>query len=346
MIHVDRGAVAKPPVLDLGNPQSPASKELEKIRQHFTADVPAEAGRLTFNVYKHQAVKDALTELFHGKCAYCESVYAKVQPMDVEHFRPKSGYMLDGKLRKPGYWWLAADWDNLLPSCIDCNRKRKQQGLAGETEAMGKESYFPIDDESRRARAEGAEAEEVRLLLDPCRDRPEELLSFGEQGEVKARAEAGDLERRMVKQSAAVYGLNRSALAASRHQLTLEVGNLISSLSRAATALKQDSSDANRGVLADLLRQFLHKRRDQAPYAGLVRQHTATLEPAMAAFVEHHYGDRLPDGDQPTANTQLLDGDQLPAAEGSVLERFVDVFATPQPALTDTVEEALDAFAF
>ncbi len=326
MIHVDRSAVARPPVLDLGDPQSPASRELEKARQHFA--VQRSTATFHFNVYKHQTVKDALTELFHGKCAYCESVYAKVQPMDVEHFRPKSGYMQGGKLKKPGYWWLAADWDNLLPSCIDCNRKRKQQSLEGETEAMGKESYFPIDDEGRRAREEGAEVGEVRLLLDPCRDQPDALLSFGEQGEVKAGAGTGDLGRRLVKQSTAVYGLNRSTLASSRGELTLEVGSLISSLSRAATALKHNLSDANRAVLADLLRQFLDQRRDRAAHAGLVRQHTTTLEPKMAAFVEHFFGAELPAGDD------------------SVLERFVETFATPRPALADTVEDAEDAFSF
>ena len=335
MIHVDRSAVARPPVLDLSDPNSLASKELVKARRHFTVEVPPEGGKTSaatrtfhFKVYKHPSVKAALAELFHGKCAYCESVYAKVQPMDVEHFRPKSGYMQGGKLNKPGYWWLAADWDNLLPSCIDCNRRRKHHNLDGETEALGKESYFPIEEEALRARAEGAEAREVRLLLDPCRDHPEKLLSFGEMGEVKARAGTGDLGRRMVKQSTAVYGLNRSALASSRRELTLEVGSLISSLSLAAQAIKRNQSDANRRTLADLLRQFLGKRRDQAPHAGLVRQHTAALEPAMTAFVEHFYGDQLPSG------------------AGSVLERFAGTFATPRPSLADAVREAKNAFSF
>ncbi len=327
MIHVDRGAVTRPAVLDLSDDQSLASRELKQARQHFAVEAVPPIATFPFKVYKHQTVKDALTELFHGKCAYCESVYAKVQPMDVEHFRPKGGYMWKGKLKKPGYWWLAADWHNLLPSCIDCNRKRKQQNLEGATETMGKASSFPIDGEGQPADKEGGEAQEVRLLLDPCRDRPEELLSFGEQGEVKARDDASDLGRRMVKQSTAVYGLNRSALASSRHQLALEIGNLISSLARAAKALKETRNDAKRGVLADLLRQFLRGRRDQAPHAGLVRQHTAGLEAAMAAFVEHHFGDQLPNG------------------EAGVLERFVNAFATPRPAIGDAVREAKDAFA-
>ncbi len=138
---------------------------------------------------------------------------------------------------------------------------------------MGKESLFPIDAEADRAKKEGAEAKEVRLLLDPCRDRPEDLLDFGDKGELKAQA-VDALKRRVVKESAAVYGLNRSMLAQSRGNLALEVGELLNSLKKAAGAVKKEKNEANRRQLADLLRNFLRRRQDQAPHAGLVRQKT------------------------------------------------------------------------
>ena len=66
----------------------------------------------TFAAYKADDVREALTRLFRGKCAYCESRYAVTQPMDVEHWRPKGGVEeedVDGKTRLgPGYPWLAA----------------------------------------------------------------------------------------------------------------------------------------------------------------------------------------------------------------------------------------------
>jgi uncharacterized protein (TIGR02646 family) len=78
-------------------------------------------------VYKDGAVKAALDAMFHGKCAYCEFMYIGGMPVDIEHFRPKGAVIVGGKMRKPGYYWLAAKWENLLPSCIDCNRKRDQE---------------------------------------------------------------------------------------------------------------------------------------------------------------------------------------------------------------------------
>lgn len=50
-------------------------------------------------------------------------------PLDVEHFRPKSEIdevdpatfrPVPGRApTAPGYYWLAAAWSNLLPSCIE-----------------------------------------------------------------------------------------------------------------------------------------------------------------------------------------------------------------------------------
>lgn len=93
--------------------------------------------------------------------------------------------------------------ENLLPSCIDCNRRRKQEiverapadpGAAGadrrrrrsagsllelyqRSTHAGKQDIFPI--EGTRAQPEAADfAEERALLLDPCVDRPDEHLEF------------------------------------------------------------------------------------------------------------------------------------------------------------------------
>src|SRR5258708_1947390 len=71
-----------------------------------------------------------LFELFHGKCAYCESKPQAVSTGDVEHYRPKAKVKEDS--RHPGYYWLAYDITNLLPSCESCNRN------------FGKMSQFPV----------------------------------------------------------------------------------------------------------------------------------------------------------------------------------------------------------
>lgn len=64
---------------------------------------------------------EKLNIYYKYKCAYCESIEA----LDVEHYRPKGRIdNINGvELYNPGYYWLAYEWSNLIPSCIKCNRE-------------------------------------------------------------------------------------------------------------------------------------------------------------------------------------------------------------------------------
>lgn len=148
------------------------------------------ASSFTFRAYKSDDVRHALEALFHGKCAYCEARYEISGPVDVEHFRPKKGVMGDSSGHR-GYWWLAAAWDNLLPSCLDCNRRRFQptpeslSSLSGLLDTQkhkglkaiktGKETCFPVrgarmTSEPALGDLRAAIVREDALLLDPCSD--------------------------------------------------------------------------------------------------------------------------------------------------------------------------------
>jgi len=92
---------------------------------------------------------------FFGKCVYCETPMLDIFPGDVEHYRPKGKvtdekgnvifkkkndgtFILDddgNKILHPGYYWLAYEWTNLMPSCAYCNRPKKD---------FGKRSCFPV----------------------------------------------------------------------------------------------------------------------------------------------------------------------------------------------------------
>lgn len=171
--------------------------ELDRATKHFIDDNNAES--FEFDRYRSADVKRALDEIFHGKCAYCESYYAKTQPVDVEHFRPKG--KVDDAPGHRGYWWLAMDWKNLLPSCIDCNRKRGQRTpkpdqhdtmvelnangdfIRGKTFNTGKQSAFPLEADSPRSVWDPTQKSinlnaEKRLLLDPTLDEPDDHLVF------------------------------------------------------------------------------------------------------------------------------------------------------------------------
>jgi hypothetical protein len=78
-----------------------------------------------------------MTNIFHGKCAYCETQTGQFY-YDAEHYRPKGMVTVladDGESQQritaedesgraidhPGYFWLAYEWKNLVPSCKSCN---------------------------------------------------------------------------------------------------------------------------------------------------------------------------------------------------------------------------------
>ncbi len=105
MIRRPRHTAPIPPALD--GPDSPGHKETQKAIDYYTAPEP-NGGAPKYKAYKHDTVKETLTTIFHGKCAYCESPY------------------------RPGYYWLAAEWTNLLPSCTHCNQNRRQRVHASD----------------------------------------------------------------------------------------------------------------------------------------------------------------------------------------------------------------------
>lgn len=175
-----------PPPRDLVEPGSKGLIELEESRAHI-ADPAKRKKAFPFKAYKVDGVKAALHGMFHGKCAYCESFYQAQAPVDVEHFRPKGA--VEGEDDHPGYWWLAMAWENLLPSCIDCNRRRRQKTptpkvslaelneAATETMNTGKKDAFPIAGVRAMREIDQIGGEDA-YLIDPSREDPGDYLEF------------------------------------------------------------------------------------------------------------------------------------------------------------------------
>lgn len=210
MIFVDRTIIGAPNCLR--EPGSIGIRERNEFIEFYSEETNHDKKYKEYRAYKEKEIIEIFNLLFHNKCAYCESNYAKVQPVDVEHYRPKGGVVIDGHLVKPGYYWLASEWDNLLPSCIDCNRMRSHQiDEDEENHMLGKANLFPISNESSRAKKVGNECYEKRLLLNPCIDKPEDHLNFLEDGTILARSFMGLV-------SIETYGLHRKYLADAREE--------------------------------------------------------------------------------------------------------------------------------
>lgn len=275
MIFVNRSCVPVPRVLSDIN--SLGNQERLQAIAFFGISSNREKSFL-FKAYKHKSVVVALDKLFHGKCAYCESFIAASQPSDIDHFRPKSAYYILKKgivrLQKPGYFWLAATWENLLPSCIDCNRERYHAKFSDESFIKsGKGNHFPLISEDLRATEPGYEGNESPLLLDPCADHPEDHLEFMEDGNIRARLMAIDQESEKGLVSINVYGLRRVGLVHAREAHTKRILAQIKRVKMVLNLLDQDSSDQM--ALATLYYELteLHAfMAEHQPYAGMARQ--------------------------------------------------------------------------
>ena len=154
--------------------------------------------------------------------------------MAIEHYRPKARVSTE-KGNQPGYYWLAAHWQNLLPSCTDCNSPRRQE-IAGVPVTVGKGDQFPIANEDKRARDIGEESNERRLLLHPYLDRPERHLEFAEEGIVRARLTSGRESPKAVK-SIAVYALQRPKLVDARKERQADIQGVMTVVEREARRL-------------------------------------------------------------------------------------------------------------
>jgi uncharacterized protein (TIGR02646 family) len=150
-------------------------------------------------IWSGPEVRQSLWELTAGKCAYCESPLGETGAWSVDHFRPTGQAVnLDGAVSPDRYWWLAYEWDNLLPACPQCSRN--------------KGTRFPVERQRVKATTTGEGLDrEGALLLDPRRDDPPAHLAYVDGGEVVGTTDRGAT-------TIAVVGLNRSALVDARRE--------------------------------------------------------------------------------------------------------------------------------
>ena len=278
MISVNRTSVTPPQ--DLVGDDCPGAKELAKALAFYARAENRTASYGKYKAYKAESVVKALKELFHGKCAYCESAYSATQPVDVEHYRPKGAIIIKDALTPPGYYWLAATWENLLPSCIDCNRERTQEFPDRRTGKVGKANKFPLRGRKKHASKPGLEKREhsYRLLLNPCEDKPEKHLEFTEEGMVREALDASGRPSEMGKISIEVYGLQRIGLAQKRMSHAIRVRALIKSIKLLESKIIEYPNDPDfvtqlKEEMA-LLKGYMQPDQE---YAGMVRQLVAKL---------------------------------------------------------------------
>lgn len=274
MIRVDRTAIQPP--AELTEPDCAGLRERDEVIAFYTAAAwDKKTSYSKFQAYKLPGVKRALAVLFHGKCAYCESKYIATQPMDVEHYRPKAAVVVRGKTRKPGYYWLAADWNNLLPSCTDCNRAREQEIPGEDPQVVGKANYFPVRVEARRWRKHDATCEEEPRLLNPCEDYPERHLKFNQDGTVNAVVRENRRRDPRGLATIRVCGLHREGLVAERRDRARAILAQMRRVRDATTNLLRASGEEKARLLRTLdweMSELCLFREPRERYSAMARQ--------------------------------------------------------------------------
>lgn len=205
------------------------------------------------DIYAAPEVKNALREDQHHKCAFCESFIPHISYGTVEHYRPKAAYRLrkGEPLKRPGYYWLAYDWDNLFFCCQLCNEQFK-------------ENLFPLRDNRSRARSHKQQlSKEVPLLINPAAQDPSLYIDFRRQFAFPVSGcEEGVA-------TIEVMGLNRSELAEYRLRRLEDLEAVAEVCARFRAAVVGDAS-----LLPELQRwedKLKQKHQDTGEYAAMAR---------------------------------------------------------------------------
>ncbi len=180
-----------------------ASDDLEDIAKNSNKE------SIKTSVYK--SVREILCELYHDKCAYCESKEFKP---DIEHYRPKKG--VTGVIHS-GYYWLCYEWSNLIPSCPNCNRP---PGKSNQFPIIGNRVDGPTFLTSGKLDTNACQADKSPLideqpyLLHPEIDDCKQFFKFDNKGKIEGVDSKGRGE-----QTWKICDLNRDNLLYRRQQL-------------------------------------------------------------------------------------------------------------------------------
>lgn len=250
MIRIHRPTGPPPTLESLGSPATEAI---------CTARNLDSTGPIRFHseIYGAVDVKRALIRMQHGKCCFCErKIYGDG---DVEHFRPKAGVSqgLKTQMFRPGYYWLAYEWSNLLLCCSPCNSRNKR-------------NLFPLVRPGRRIRhhTEAAKlSQEEPLFVDPSLEDPTLYIAF--DGPVPYPLDDNPRGRETIW----ALGLDREAL----NQIRGDYLNLLQQVRGALRVAEKHTEDEDWRTEATKLRSILmESRRDEAEFAGMARSAAAT----------------------------------------------------------------------
>lgn len=175
-----------------------AVNSLNAMQQKVSQSQELKRSDVDSDIYGDPTVKNRLVADQSKLCAYCESFVLHVGPGEIDHYRPIVACSRKKKAHriKPGYYWLAYDWENLVFACKKCNQK--------------KSCYFPLKNDPTLGVSQQTIGQEQPLLINPYKDDPSLHLEFHEHL-VCPKTDEG-------RASIIYYDLNRNELKDKRRE--------------------------------------------------------------------------------------------------------------------------------
>jgi uncharacterized protein (TIGR02646 family) len=139
--------------------------EKTMIMAYIADSTPFIAGLYPFShAFGKEEFRDALENCQGPKCCFCEK---PIYNGAIEHFRPKKAWQQTrgGALNRPGYYWLAYSWSNMLLSCTECNQADQKGNL------------FPVNGLRATDHTMDCEAEQ-NLIINPSVEDPSISITF------------------------------------------------------------------------------------------------------------------------------------------------------------------------
>lgn len=171
-------------------------------------------------------LKDALTSLAHGKCAFCEGVLGAQAWLEVEHYVAKTVNA-----------GLAFEWTNLFPACSICNVRKSNEDHGQrllKPDSENPEPYFWINPDSGklephpRLDAQGVARAELTVRVfdlqrgQLCVNRLRRMAEVRRWVERSQTAQGPEEVRRLKEEWDVLSDPGTEYKLASRHQLRLK----------------------------------------------------------------------------------------------------------------------------
>ncbi|AXH09327.1 TIGR02646 family protein [Malaciobacter halophilus] len=203
----------------------------------FNANIKAGKYIDKSNLYKTSSVQKELTKIYYFKCAYCEKKLLDTD-LHIEHYRPKSVY-----------YWLAYSWDNLLLSCGQCNRKKRNNFKIENSMAIyNNEEFSNIHNLS-----ESYNKIEKPYAINPEKEDVFDKLIYDENAIIKSS------DKRVLYTINDLCGLNRNELIEKRIQLITDFKNVVEDYFYSFSQDSDEDIKSNIKFFIPLVKDFVSK---------------------------------------------------------------------------------------